>query len=40
LRKQLPEPVFGQIKRVRGFREFLMRGIGKVRTDWPIVCRP
>ena len=26
LRKQLPEPVFGQIKQARGFRQFLMRG--------------
>ena len=27
LRKQLPEPVFGQIKQARGFRQFLMRGL-------------
>jgi len=26
LRKELPEPVFGQIKQVRGFRQFLLRG--------------
>src|SRR6516165_6091137 len=26
LRKQLPEPVFGQIKQARGFRQFLLRG--------------
>jgi hypothetical protein len=32
LRKQLPEPVFGQIKQGRGFRQFLMRGIEKVRA--------
>ena len=30
LRKELPEPVFGQIKQVRGFRQFLLRGIDKV----------
>ena len=30
LRKQLPEPVFGQIKQARGFRQFLLRGIEKV----------
>jgi len=38
LRKQLPEPVFGQIKQARGFRQFLMRGIEKVRAEWAMVC--
>src|SRR6516162_3100207 len=38
LRKQLPEPVFGQIKQARGFRQFLMRRIDKVRAEWAIVC--
>jgi hypothetical protein len=38
LRKQLPEPVFGQIKQARGFRQFLMRGFEKVRAVWAIVC--
>ncbi|HWN50263.1 MAG TPA: transposase, partial [Xanthobacteraceae bacterium] len=38
LRKQLPEPVFGQIKQARGFRQFLLRGIDKVRVEWAIVC--
>jgi hypothetical protein len=38
LRKQLPEPVFGQIKEGRGFRQFLMRGIVKVRAEWALVC--
>jgi len=38
LRKQLPEPVFGQIKQARGFRQFLMRGFDKVRAEWAIVC--
>src|SRR5262245_3219577 len=38
LRKQLPEPVFGQIKQARGFRQFLMRGIEKVRAEWALVC--
>jgi hypothetical protein len=28
LRKQTVEPVFGQIKHARGFRQFLMRGLG------------
>src|SRR5208337_3570906 len=38
LRKQLPEPVFGQIKQARGFRQFLLRGVEKVRAEWGIVC--
>ena len=38
LRKQLPEPVFGQIKQARGFRQFLLRGLEKVRAEWAIVC--
>src|SRR5437773_4334250 len=38
LRKQLPEPVFGQIKQARGFRQFLLRGFEKVRVEWAIVC--
>jgi hypothetical protein len=36
LRKQLPEPVFGQIKQARGFRQFLLRGFEKVRAEWAI----
>ena len=38
LRKQLPEPVFGQIKQARGFRQFLMRGLEKVQAEWALVC--
>ena len=38
LRKQLPEPVFGQIKQARGFRQFLLRGVEKVRSEWALVC--
>lgn len=38
LRKQLPEPVFGQIKQARGFRQFLLRGVDKVRCEWALVC--
>ena len=30
--------MFGQIKQARGFRQFLMRGIAKMRTEWAIVC--
>ena len=37
-RKQLPEPVFGQIKQARGFRQFLLRGIENVRAEWSLVC--
>jgi hypothetical protein len=32
------EPVFGQIKHARGFRQFLLRGIDKVRGEWSLVC--
>jgi transposase len=38
LRKTLPEPVFGQIKQARGFRQFLMRGLAKVRGEWSLIC--
>ncbi len=38
LRKQLPEPVFGQIKQARGFRQFLLRGLENVRAEWSMVC--
>ena len=38
LRKELPEPVFGQIKQARGFRQFLLRGNGKVSGEWKIIC--
>jgi transposase len=37
-RKAIVEPVFGQIKQARGFRQFLMRGIDKVRGEWSLVC--
>ena len=38
LRKQLPEPVFGQIKQARCFRQFLLRGVEKVRAEWALIC--
>lgn len=38
LRKELPEPVFGQIKQVRGFRQFLFRGLEKVSGEWKFIC--
>ncbi len=37
LRKQMPEPVFGIIKSVLGFRQFLLRGIDQVRGEWSLV---
>jgi hypothetical protein len=38
LRKQVVEPVFGQIKQARGFRQFLLRGVEKVRAEWAMIC--
>jgi transposase len=38
LRKQVVEPVFGQIKQARGFRQFLLRGLDNVRAEWALVC--
>jgi transposase len=38
LRKELPEPVFGQIKQVRGFDQFLLRGSDKVSSEWKFIC--
>jgi transposase len=37
-RKTIVEPVFGQIKEVRGFRRFLLRGLAKIRGEWRLVC--
>ncbi|MEK6705091.1 MAG: IS1182 family transposase, partial [Bdellovibrionota bacterium] len=37
-RKQIVEPVFGQIKEVRGFRRFLLRGLAKVSAEWDLIC--
>jgi transposase len=38
LRKPTVEPVFGIIKSVRGFRQFLLRGISKVSGEWTLLC--
>src|SRR5512139_70157 len=38
LRKQIVEPVFGQIKHARAFRQFLLRGLDKVRGEWAMIC--
>ncbi len=37
LRKHTPEPVFGIIKAVLGFRQFLLRGLDRVRGEWTLV---
>ncbi|MGH7049693.1 MAG: transposase, partial [Acetobacteraceae bacterium] len=37
LRKQTPEPVFGIIKSVMGFRQFSLRGLDNVRSEWKLV---
>ena len=37
-RKTIVEPVFGQIKQALGFRQFLLRGVEKVRGEWALVC--
>jgi hypothetical protein len=37
-RKVIVEPVCGQIKDVRGFRRFLLRGLAKIRGAWRLVC--
>ena len=37
-RKHIVEPVFGQIKHLRGFRKFLLRGKECVSAEWQLVC--
>ena len=32
------EPVFGQIKQGRGFRQFLLRGLKQVQGEWSLIC--
>jgi mRNA-degrading endonuclease toxin of MazEF toxin-antitoxin module len=38
LRKSIVEPVFGQIKEIRRFRRFALRGVGNVRAEWQLIC--
>jgi transposase len=38
VRKAIVEPVIGQIKQARGFRQFLLRGFEKVQGEWSLVC--
>lgn len=37
-RKCVVEPVFGQIKQARGFRQFVLRGLKKVQGEWALLC--
>jgi transposase len=38
MRQASVEPVLGQIKHIRGFRQFLLRGWEKVRAEWRLIC--
>ena len=38
LQMETVEPVFGQIKQGRGFRQFLLRGLAKVNREWLLIC--
>ena len=37
-RMETVEPVFGQIKQGRGFRQVLLRGLEKVQGEWSLIC--
>jgi len=37
-RKMIVEPVFGQVKEVRGFRRFSFRGLQKNGAEWSLIC--
>ena len=37
-RKGIIEPVFGLIKRARGFRHFLLGGLANVQAEWALIC--
>ena len=37
-RKWMVEPVFGQIKECRGFRQFLLRSLEKMQGEWTLMC--
>jgi transposase len=38
MRKAIVEPVFGQIKEVRGFRRFSFRGLANVKAEWKLIA--
>ena len=37
-REVIVEPVFGQIRHARAFRQFLRRGVVRVGEEWALVC--
>jgi len=37
-RKAIVEPIFGQIKEARGFRQFSFRGLANVDAEWSLIC--
>jgi transposase len=37
-RREIVEPVFGQIKQCRGLRQFLLRGLDQTRAEWKLIC--
>src|SRR5450756_1775486 len=37
-RKAVVEPVFGQVKEIRGFRRFSLRGRELVSEEWQLIC--
>jgi hypothetical protein len=37
-RKGMIEPIIGQIKQARNFRQFLLRGMEKMRGEWRLIC--
>ena len=39
-RKQIVEPLFGQIKQARGLRQFLLRSLAKVSHEWALLSAP
>ena len=37
-RKGIIEPIFGQLKQVLGFRQFSVRGLAAMRSEWRLMC--
>lgn len=37
-RKGIIEPIFGQVKQVLGFRQFSLRGLAAMRSEWRLMC--
>ncbi len=37
-RKAIIEPIFGQVKQVLGFRQFSLRGLAAMRSEWRLMC--